>query len=173
LVNQSDAIWSLIRLLTGFEQPKKDMARIHSHRHGKSHSSRPPSLISTQWINYGQDTIESTIAKMAKEGSTPSVIGVRLRDEFGLPLTKKLINKPVTRVLKEAKAAPQVPEDLANLLTKARGLQAHLKVHKADRKNVHSLELLEAKIHRLSKYYKRKGILPQNWKYSTVVAQLA
>jgi small subunit ribosomal protein S15 len=149
------------------------MARIHSHRHGKSHSNRPPSLISTQWINLGQETIESMITKMAKEGNTPSVIGIRLRDEYGLPLTKKLINKSVTQVLRESKAAPQVPEDLANLLAKAKGLQAHLKIHKADRKNVHSLELLEAKIHRLSKYYKRRGLLPQNWKYSTVVAQLA
>src|SRR5579875_1536830 len=137
------------------------MARIHSHRHGKSHSSRPPSIISTQWVNQSPEAIESTIVRLAKEGYTPSVIGI------------KLINKSVTQVLKEAKVQPQVPEDLQNLLNKARRLQAHLKVHKADRKNVHSLELLEAKIHRLSKYYKRTGVLPENWKYSSVVAQLA
>jgi small subunit ribosomal protein S15 len=149
------------------------MARIHSHRHGKSHSSRPPSLISTQWITQDHESIESTISRLAKEGYSPSVIGVKLRDEYGLPLTKKLLSKSVTEVLRNAKSAPRVPEDLENLLNKARGLQAHLKVHKGDRKNVHSLELLEAKIHRLSKYYKRRGLLPQSWKYSTVVAQLA
>ncbi|MGH9992676.1 MAG: 30S ribosomal protein S15, partial [Nitrososphaera sp.] len=33
-------------------------------------------------------------------------------------------------------------------------------------------ELVEAKIHRLSRYYKRMGILPQNWKYAAVIAQL-
>jgi len=32
---------------------------------------------------------------------------------------------------------------------------------------------VEAKIHRLSKYYKRKGILPSDWQYKAVVAQLA
>jgi SSU ribosomal protein S15P len=149
------------------------MARIHSHRHGKSHSNRPPSIISTQWVNQSPEAIESTIVRLAKEGYTPSVIGIKLRDEYGVPLVKKLINKSVMQVLEEAKVQPQVPEDLQNLLNKARRLQAHLKVHKADRKNVHSLELLEAKIHRLSKYYKRKGILPENWKYSSVVAQLA
>jgi len=149
------------------------MARIHSHRHGKSHSSRPPSIISTQWVNQNPEAIESTIVKLAKEGYNPSVIGIKLRDEYGVPLVKKLINKSVTQVLKEANVQPQVPEDLQNLLNKARRLQAHLKVHKADRKNVHSLELLEAKIHRLSKYYKRTGVLPENWKYSSVVAQLA
>ncbi|MEM0117617.1 MAG: 30S ribosomal protein S15 [Conexivisphaerales archaeon] len=149
------------------------MARIHSHRHGKSHSSRPPSIISTQWINQNPEAIESTIVKLAKEGYPPSVIGVKLRDEYGVPLVKKLINKSITQVLREAKVEPSVPEDLQNLLNKARRLQAHLKVHKADRKNVHSLELLEAKIHRLSKYYKKNGVLPENWKYSSVVAQLA
>jgi small subunit ribosomal protein S15 len=34
------------------------------------------------------------------------------------------------------------------------------------------LELIEAKIHRLSKYYKRTGKIPENWKYSAVIAQL-
>jgi small subunit ribosomal protein S15 len=37
---------------------------------------------------------------------------------------------------------------------------------------VRSLELIEAKIHRLSKYYKRTGKIPGNWKYSAVIAQL-
>ena len=36
-----------------------------------------------------------------------------------------------------------------------------------------SLELIEAKIYRLSKYYKKIGILPQDFKYSAVVAQLS
>lgn len=149
------------------------MARIHSHRHGKSHSSRPPSIISTQWINQSPETIESLVVQLAKEGYSPSMIGTKLRDEYGIPLVKKFLNKSITKILRDAKVEPQVPEDLQNLLNKARRLQAHLKVHKSDRKNVHSLELLEAKIHRLSKYYKRRGILPENWKYSAVVAQLA
>ena len=57
--------------------------------------------------------------------------------------------------------------------SKARGLQSHLKVHKTDKKNIHSIELLEASIHRLSLYYKRTGALPKDWKYSAQVAQLA
>ncbi|HEX2014524.1 MAG TPA: 30S ribosomal protein S15 [Nitrososphaera sp.] len=47
-----------------------------------------------------------------------------------------------------------------------------MKIHNSDHRNVRSLELVEAKIHRLSKYYKRKGKLPQNWKYAAVIAQL-
>jgi small subunit ribosomal protein S15 len=32
--------------------------------------------------------------------------------------------------------------------------------------------LIESKIHRLSRYYKRVGKLPKNWKYAAVIAQL-
>jgi small subunit ribosomal protein S15 len=111
--------------------------------------------------------------KLAKEGNSPSVIGVKLRDEYGVPLSKKLIGKTVTDVLQKAGLAPPIPEDLGNLLAKARRLKSHLKIHKTDKKNIHSLELLEASIHRLSLYYKKKGILAKDWKYSAQVAQLA
>ena len=149
------------------------MARIHSHRKGKSHSSRPPTIRSTQWIKYDKKEIESLIVKLAKEGYSPSMIGIKMRDEYGIPLVKPLIGKSVLDVLKEHNLAPEIPEDLNNLLKKAKRLQEHLKKHRSDKKNIHSLELLEAKIHRLVKYYKRKGILPKDWKYTAVVAQLA
>ena len=51
-------------------------------------------------------------------------------------------------------------------------LQNHLKTNKGDRKNVRSLELLEAKIHRVSKYYKTRNVIPKDWKYKAMVAQL-
>jgi small subunit ribosomal protein S15 len=37
---------------------------------------------------------------------------------------------------------------------------------------VRSLELIESKIHRLSKYYKKTGKIKKNWKYAAVIAQL-
>ena len=57
------------------------------------------------------------------------------------------------------KIKQEIPEDLDALVKRAVSLQSHLKVNKGDRKNVRSLELLEAKVHRLSKYYKRKNII--------------
>ena len=113
------------------------------------------------------------IVKLAKSGLRPSEIGVRLRDEYSIPLVKPILGKSLTDVLKENKLLGDLPEDLERLLARARRLQEHLAIHKGDRKNVRSLELLEAKIHRLSKYYKRIGRLNPDWKYSTVVAQLA
>ncbi len=148
------------------------MARIHSHRHGKSHQSRPTSKRPPSWLTYSADEVTSLIVKLAKAGLTPSRIGGRLRDEYGIPLTKPIIGKSIVEVLRESKLAPAMPEDLQNLVEKARKVQSHLSRYKADRKNVRSLELIEAKIYRLSKFYKKIGILPSDFKYTAVVAQL-
>ena len=149
------------------------MARIHSHRHGKSHQTRPPSNASPGWVTTTAEEAKSTILKLAKEGTTPSRIGQILRDEYGVPLVKPLVGKSVREVLAEGKAGSKVPEDLQDLISRAQRVQKHLGEHKSDRKNVHSLELIEAKIYRLSKYYKKTGILPADFKYTAVVAQLA
>jgi len=149
------------------------MARIHSHRHGKSHQTRPPSSSVPSWVTATPDEAKTVALKLAKDGVTPSRIGQTLRDDYGVPLLKPLVGKSLGRVLAEGKAAPKVPQDLQDLIERAHRVQKHLQVHKSDKKNVHSLELVEAKIYRLSKYYKAKGILPSDFKYTAVVAQLA
>ena len=149
------------------------MARIHSHRHGKSHQTRPPSKSTPSWVTTSADETRSTALKLAKDGVSPSRIGQILRDDYGVPLVKPLLGKPLGKVLAEGKAAPKVPQDLQDLIEKAQRVQRHLQDHKSDKKNVHSLELVEAKIYRLSKYYKQKGLLSRDFKYTAVVAQLA
>jgi small subunit ribosomal protein S15 len=149
------------------------MARIHSHRHGKSHQTRPPSKSTPNWVTTTPDEAKTVILKLAKEGTSPSRIGQTLRDDYGVPLVKPLVGKSLGGILAEGKAAPKVPQDLQDLIERAQRVQKHLQVHRSDRKNVHSLELVEAKIYRLSKYYKAKGILANDFKYTAVVAQLA
>lgn len=117
--------------------------------------------------------MKSIIMKLAKEGLTQSQIGVMLRDEYGVPLVKQLAGKSVAEVLAENKLTPKIPEDLQNLVEKAQRVQKHLGANKSDRKNVRSLELVEAKIYRLSKYYKKIGVLSNDFKYTAIVAQLA
>jgi small subunit ribosomal protein S15 len=148
------------------------MARIHVHTHGKSHSTRPTSKGAPSWLTPNRDEISALIVKLANEGSSPSDIGLALRDRHGIPLIKPLLGKGVTRILVENNIKSDMPEDLDKLVKKALGLQKHLRVHNSDHRNVRSLELIESKIHRLSKYYKRIGKLPRNWKYAAVIAQL-
>ncbi len=149
------------------------MARIHSHRHGKSHQTRPLSKVAPSWVKSTPEEVRTAILKLAKEGMSQSKIGLALRDDYGVPLAKHILGKSISEVLADGKATPKLPQDLQDLIDRAQRVQKHLQIHGSDRKNVHSLELVEAKIYRLSKYYKGKGILPGEFKYTAVVAQLA
>lgn len=148
------------------------MARIHVHTRGKSHSTRPTSRVPASWVTLGADKLTSLVVKMSKDGTSPSEIGQRLRDEYGVPLVKSISGKSMSEILAENNLKSEMPEDLERLVKKAAGLQRHLKAHNSDHRNVRSLELVEAKIHRLSKYYKSTGRLPTSWKYAAVIAQL-
>lgn len=148
------------------------MARIHAHTHGKSHSIRPTSKNAPTWITQNQGELSALVVQLSKEGLTPSQIGINLRDEYGIALIKSTTGKTITKILLENNIKEEIPEDLDQLIRKAIGLQKHIKAHNSDRINVRSLELIEAKIHRLSKYYKRVGKMRKNWKYAAVIAQL-
>lgn len=148
------------------------VGRLHSHRHGKSHSTRPVEQVSPVWVKQSPDEVSALVAKYAKDGLTPSQIGVKLRDQHAIPLVQAVTGQTMSAILEEGGASPDMPEDLDNMVRKAVGLQRHLKANKGDRRNVRSLELIEAKIHRLSVYYKRTGRIQPSWKYKSVVAQL-
>ncbi len=110
--------------------------------------------------------------KLAREGHPPSLIGTILRDQYAIPLVKPITGKTITQILKGAGLAPTIPEDLDNLIRKATRLHTHLEKNRKDLHNKRALQLVEAKIHRLSEYYKRKGVLPENWKYKPRIASL-
>ena len=148
------------------------MGRMHTHNHGKSHSIRPIELKKPDWVKMEPKEIEELIIKYAKDGMTSSLIGTKLRDQHAIPLVKPILKKTISQVLQENDLTPEIPEDLNNIVLKAINLQKHLKDNKSDSRNVRSLELIEAKVHRLSTHYKNKGILPKKWKYKSVVAQL-
>jgi small subunit ribosomal protein S15 len=150
----------------------KNMARIHAHTHGKSHSVRPTSKDVPSWITQSHSEISSLVVQLSKKGLTSSEIGNRLRDEYAIPLIKPILGKSITEVFDENNLKIDMPEDLNQLVHKALGLQKHLRTHNSDHRNVRSLELIESKIHRLSRYYKRIGKLHKNWKYAAVIAQL-
>ncbi len=148
------------------------MGRMHTHRHGKSHSIRPATLRAPSWVTQSPKEIEELVIKYSKDGLTPSQIGNKLRDQHSIPLIKPITKKTVGEILEENKLQAEMPEDLENIVKKAVGLQKHLKANKGDSRNVRSLELIEAKVHRLSVYYKKIDRIPKNWKYKSVVAQL-
>ncbi len=148
------------------------MGRLHTHNHGKAHSIRPIESKFSSWVKQDTKEIEDLVIKYTKDGLTPSQIGIKLRDQHAIPLVKPIINKTISDILEQNDLKSEIPEDLNNIVTKAVGLQKHLKSNKNDRRNIRSLELIEAKVHRLSIYYKKIGRIPKNWKYKSVIAQL-
>lgn len=146
------------------------MARIHARKRGKSGSKRPISKLPPSWLKITPEEVEALVVKYAKEGYPPSMIGVILRDKHGIPLVKQVTGKTVKKILEENGLKPEIPEDLANLLERARRMRIHLERHRSDRYNRHRLQLVEAKIHRLVKYYKRVGELPPDWEPKLIYA---
>ena len=141
------------------------MARIHARKRGKSGSKRPSRKTPPKWVRYRKDEVEKLVIKFAKEGLPSAKIGLILRDQFGIPSVKSITGKTITKIMKENNLYPKIPEDLFNLLKQAVNLRDHLKKNKKDYTSKRGLELLESKIRRLVKYYVRKGILPEDWRY--------
>jgi small subunit ribosomal protein S15 len=139
---------------------------------GKSHQTRPVGKRPPSWCKYQPEEVEALIVKLGKEGHSPSRIGTILRDQQSIPLSKAITGKRVLKVLRENELAPPLPEDLASLLKKAHSLGLHLDKNKTDLYNRRALQLIEAKIHKLSRYYKREGLLPPAWKYEPKIASI-
>jgi small subunit ribosomal protein S15 len=132
---------------------------------GKSRSIRPISKRPPVWCKYRPEEVEALVIRLAREGHPPSRIGVLLRDQHGIPLARPITGKSITQILKDAGVAPSLPEDFENLLKTAAGLRAHLEKNAKDLHNKRALQLVEAKIYKLMKYYKREGLLASDWKY--------
>jgi len=139
---------------------------------GRSHSTRPVSRRPPSWCKYQPEEVEAFIIKLAKEGHSLSKIGTILRDQYAIPLVRPITGKSISGILEAAGLAPTMPEDLTNLIKKAQGLAVHIDKNKKDLHNKRSMQVIEARIHKLSRYYKREGVLPKNWKYKAKVASI-
>jgi small subunit ribosomal protein S15 len=139
---------------------------------GKSHSMRPVSRRPPSWCKYQPEEVDSFIIKLAKEGHSMSAIGTILRDQYAIPLVKPITGKSISDTLKAANLAPTMPEDLQNLMKKAQSLAVHMDKNKKDLHNKRNMQIIEAQIHKLSRYYKREGVLDKKWKYVPKIASV-
>ncbi|MHA1733748.1 MAG: 30S ribosomal protein S15 [Promethearchaeota archaeon] len=141
------------------------MARMHSRKKGKSGSTRPARIQKPDWCEYTAEQVEELVEQLARKGETASMIGIILRDQYGIPLVKAITGKKITQILKEKELAPQLPETLVSLIKKALNIRKHLEENSKDLPSRHGLQRTEAKIYRLIKYYKSKKVLPMDFKY--------
>src|SRR4030042_3963573 len=139
---------------------------------GKAHSTRPVSRRPPNWCKYQPEEVEAFVIRLAKEGHSLSSIGTILRDQYAIPLVKPITGKSVSDILEDAGLGVSMPEDLANLIKKAHSLGVHIEKNKKDLHNKRSMQMIEGRIYKLSRYYKREGVLPKNWKYVAKVASI-
>ncbi|MEM0027587.1 MAG: 30S ribosomal protein S15 [Ignisphaera sp.] len=139
---------------------------------GESHSTRPARLGPPKWVRYSQDEIEAIVVELARMGYTPSMIGVILRDQYGIPLVKSVTGMKLTKILEKHGVALPIPEDLLRLMAKAVNLRRHLSEQPKDFTSKRGLIETESKIRALIRYYKRVGKLPPDFEYDPERARL-
>jgi small subunit ribosomal protein S15 len=134
------------------------MARMHTRRRGTSGSDRPVTDDPPEWSDVDADAVEARVVELAGEGYSPSEIGLKLRDEgvdgTPVPDVSLATGKKVGEILAEHDAAPDLPEDLRNLLEKAVRLNEHMDEHGQDHQNKRALQNVESKVRRLVNYYR-------------------
>ncbi len=135
-------------------------------------SSKPVREAAPQWVPMRAREVEQKIVEMAKEGKQPAVIGLILRDSYGIPSVQELCGKKVVEIMREAGVTSKLPQDLQNLIRRSIHLQEHLQGNKNDLHNLRGLELMESRIRSLAKYYKGRGDLPETWDYTRDGARL-
>ena len=134
------------------------MARMHTRRRGSSGSDKPTADENPEWSDVDADAVEERVVELAQQGDDPSQIGMKLRDEGvqGVPVpdVKLVTGKKVGEILDEHDAAPEVPEDLRNLLARAVRLRDHMDENQTDYQNKRALQNTESQIRRLIDYYR-------------------
>jgi len=124
------------------------------------------------WVELKPEEAVEAIVNLGNAGHSSSEIGMLLRDQYGVPNVKALTGKSVEEIMADHKLLPEIPSDLMSLIKKSVNLQKHLKKNKKDFSAKRGLQLTVSKIRNLVKYYKRKGRLPLDWRYSEKTASL-
>ncbi len=148
------------------------MSRMHSSRKGSSGSKRPLVTENPKWVQQTPEEVTDLVAKLAGEGMSMAKIGLVLRDQYAVPNVRLATGKSVKEICAEKGIKFELPEDLQSLMKRAVLLSGHVRGNPKDLHNMRGLRLIESKIRRLVKYYKREGVIPQNWTYALDTAAL-
>ena len=146
------------------------MARLHTRKHGKSKSRKPAAGDVT--IAADRKEVEGAILDYARQGLCSSAIGQSVKCSHGVGYLKPLLGKRLNQFLAEKGVKKELPDDLMALMRKAVSMRKHLSGNHGDVYGRIRLGRVEAKIWRLSKYYRGSGKIPADWKYDPEQAAL-
>ena len=148
------------------------MARMHARRRGKSGSVRPHRDDPPAWSTTDAAEIERLVIDLNKKEKSSAEIGTILRDQYAVPDVKLATGRRVVEILEANGLGTEIPEDLRNLIVKALGIRKHLAENRKDIHNKRQLNLTEAKVRRLVKYYVGTKKLPAGWVYKPETAEI-
>ncbi|KAJ2557509.1 ribosomal 40S subunit protein S13 [Coemansia sp. RSA 1933] len=146
------------------------MGRMYTPGKGISKSAIPYRRSPPSWVKATPEDVCEQICKLARKGTSPSQIGILLRDAQGIPLVSAITGTKIVRILRANGLAPELPEDLYFLIKKAVSINKHLERNRKDNDAKYRKSLVEARIHRLARYYKTSGQLPPSWIYKSDTA---
>lgn len=141
------------------------MARRYSRRKGVSGSKKPIVKTKQAWLRYQPKEIELIIVKLARGGKNASQIGIALRDIYGVPDVRMALGRRMADILAEKNLLPHLPDDMTALIRRSLAIRKHLEENKKDMTAKRGMQLTDAKINALAKYYKGIGKVPLEWKY--------
>ncbi|MDE1850421.1 MAG: 30S ribosomal protein S15 [Candidatus Micrarchaeota archaeon] len=143
------------------------MARMHTGGHGKAKSRKPEVVMGKvpEDLQITKEQIEEIVTNYAKQNMPQAQIGQMLKEKHGVKYVKQVFGKRLGVILEEQGVKTAYPQDFLDLIKKAVIMRTHLAKNKKDVYNTTRLKRVESKIWRLTKYYKRIGVIPDDWKY--------
>ncbi len=151
------------------------MAKMYTKRHGKSKSRKP--VIDAEKLGKGTDELSKEeiiklIESYGRQGMSPAAIGEIMKKKHNVRFIKQATGKRLMQILSEQGIKFEVPPAMLDLIKKAVRVRKHLEANKQDVHNRTSLNRIESKIWRLTKYYIKEGTLPKGWRYNPETAGL-
>ena len=77
------------------------MARMHTRRKGSSRSRPPFRSTPPEWCDMNKEELEKHVLRLYGNGVSPTMIGLTLRDQYGVPSVKPILGTKLTRCLRE------------------------------------------------------------------------
>jgi len=130
------------------------MVTLYGKGRGKA-GSHAPRGEKPYWSNLKPKEVEKLVVELASKGIRPVKMGLILRDSHGIYSVKEITGKKIKRILEE-KGIETESYDLVRIERRIKVLKKHLEKNKKDTRAKRGLQLTQAKLRRLKKYYKKK-----------------
>ncbi len=88
------------------------------------------------WIKMKASELENIVKELAQKGNSPAMIGIILRDKYGVPKAR-LLGKRITKILKELKVNYNSEKEIVS--EKVDKLKMHIGKNKHDKNALRSL----------------------------------